>query len=362
MLDTVQQADAPAIYPTANTIMAAWVSADETDTYHTLTDIHQAEPVRLPVLTQFPQDHQFVQAGRDRLHLLWLDADPDRPADGKRLWALNIGTDSTAERGAFITHDSRTYHYSVIPNPDGSMWAFMSAAPAAEPTLYAQYFDANTRPREAVRLTGGVDWPVAQHQPDGTIRLTWLSAPGQMMTQATFDVTTETLGPVQPLGPSPALAVGDRISGFHRVGPVAFWNITRAGGTSETWVAARATDGTWPRPERLGIVLRANQRLETGYQGAGALPAEAGTLWAAWAQPGQPTGDYLPVAVQIGSELGIIYFQQGRVVGYESVTTLDDLGLIGQLSFTSDQRGDLYLAWAQPTRQGYARLHLATTR
>jgi hypothetical protein len=56
----------------------------------------------------------------------------------------------------------------------------------------------------------------------------------------------------------------------------------------------------------------------------------------------------------------MLYFQGGEVIGYQSIAPTT--GLIGQPSLLTDRDRHLYLAWSEPTPNGYADLKLAMTR
>lgn len=359
-LGVAEQGDAPALIVGAESIIAVWVSADERDTYHTLRRINTADGApgavnRLPIVTAFPRHYQAARAAQGFHHLLWLDADPQEPLAGMRLWALLIDNTPDATRGAFIANDHTIYHHALLPGDDGTLWVFYSAAPISEPTIYAQFFDSVNRPRSPVALVSAGERPAAVRFADGTPRLFWQSVTDGTLRSAAFDGDSRPSaerGEVALHVTAPALSAGDFLEHLHvavdATHVYAFWNISHhRGAFAATWYATAPQSALddWTTPRRLTLDSVADVSPD---------------VVLSWASPagGVPSADGLPVAVAAGDELGVVTLRGGAVVSYEAVAPLDAPGLIGTPTLHADSAGRLTLAWAQPAPDG-AHLYIA---
>lgn len=360
VVGVAEQGDAPAMIVGAESIIAVWISADERDTYHTLRRINTADGTlsavnRLPIVTGFPRHHRTARAASGFHHLLWLDADPQEPFAGVRLWALLIDDTPDATRGALIANDHTIYHHDILPADDGGLWAFYSAAPVAEPTIYAQFFDPINRPRLPVALVSAGDRPAAVRFADGTPRLFWHSVTDGTLRSASFDGDNRPQaerGEIAVHVAAPALSAGDFLEHLHvavdATHVYAFWNISRHRGEfAGTWYATapQAALDEWTTPRRLTL------------DGVPDAPPDVALSWASPAA-GVPSADGLPVAVGTGDELGVVVLRGGEVVSYQAVAPLDAPGLIGTPTLHADSAGRLTLAWAQPAPDG-ARLFVS---
>jgi hypothetical protein len=161
------------------------------------------------------------------------------------------------------------------------------------------------------------------------------------------------------------LSPGDRLVSFSASLDASvtylFWNISRANGQNETWLASGTSDGVnWAAPQRLGFEI-ATGNIESGFNSGTVSAARSGSQMVTWAAalPGQ--NDPLPVAVTHDKKLGIVYLQQGTVVGYQDVVAVS--ALIGLPALRTDRDRFLYLTWSEPNvTMGKADLKLTTTR
>jgi hypothetical protein len=242
------------------------------------------------------------------------------------------------------------------------LWALWIGEPIAEPVLYAQYVDSLGRPRQPARLVSDADWPSLSWTSSG-VYLYWVqSSTGQLQRAR---LVNGTLDNMQPISVGISLGGGDRLMGLgagnDHTHSYLFWNITRADGQFETWWSTGPLDtSTWSQPQRLGIDWTTKSFIETGFNGGRAFPARGGQHWLSWATPVTGQLDTLPLAAVQGSDLSMIYFQGGQVIGYQSITPI--AGLIGQPALITDRDRHLYLVWSEPTPAGYADLKLTTTR
>jgi hypothetical protein len=347
-----EQADAPPLLVLGEDIIGVWVSADERDTYHTLrrldlASIQRDSPNPLSILTTFPQSHQFAPAARGLYHLMWLDAHPDAPLDGLYLWSLLINDTPEATRGAFIHDNLPAYHYNLLPNPDGSVWAFITSEPIAEPSLYTQYFDSLGRARSAVNIAHGVNYPSVIRFADGSVRVFWQSVPEGRLMSAAFNpaVDSGVLDTPYAHVAAPRLQQGMLQNHLHITADstfiYAFWNVSHlTNGHTETWfsVAPIADLSAWTPPALLEV----------------SIGDETYTIaWASPAKTDSPPSNMV-MAVQVGQELGVIYWEDGTIQRYESVIALPSPVLLGLPSLYMAIDGRLTLAWAQPTPIGAA--------
>jgi hypothetical protein len=181
--------------------------------------------------------------------------------------------------------------------------------------------------------------------------------------RATF--TDGALDKVQPVSSGVSLAGGDRFTGLSAASDhthnYLFWNLTRANGQFETWFSTNAIgEAAWSPFQRLGIEWTTKDFVDTGFNGGWAFPARAGERWLSWAVPVTGQLDTLPVAALQGTNLALVYFRTGELIGYQNITAVSNL--IGPPALLTDRDLHLYLAWAEPTSVGYANLKLTMTR
>ena len=89
-------------------------------------------------------------------------------------------------------------------------------------------------------------------------------------------------------------------------------------------------------------------------------------LW--WVRPLAGQFDTLPVAAYMDTaspttpdQVIVAYFRGGQVVGYQPIVPLQTT-LLAPPALYADRDRHLYLAWSEPTANGYAELKLTTTR
>ncbi|MBI5669574.1 MAG: hypothetical protein HZC41_16350 [Chloroflexi bacterium] len=356
-----EQGDAPVLWASSAGVTAVWVGADERGVHHdsrNLTNSGLSGTVVLPLPPVYPFGQQLFPAADDHLHLLWLDAN----AEGEpRLYTALLSPQLTVIRGPTVVSDRRTLRFAVVPNADGSLWVVFSGGLMAEPGLFAAYVDAQGRPRQQVApVAANADWPSFAQGADGVVLYWRRPADGRVFRASFHDGAADAVIATTAI----PLAAGDRLESLaaaaDRTHGYLFWNITRADGQVETgWASGAWNTGDW-QAERLGVAIDDASPFITGFNTGTASTAGAGDQWARWASP--PAGVYgvLPVAAQVGSALGVIYFQAGRIAGYQTI--VENTSLIGLPAIRADRDLFLYLAWAQPNDSGSADLNLTTMR
>jgi hypothetical protein len=354
-----EQAEAPAMLVANGSVSLAWIGADESGVHQdavTMSAAGLSARAVLPLPPKHPYGQRLFPAG-DQQYLLWLDADDQGQ---NQLFSAFITHDWQIQRGPSRVTDTRTVHYDALP-VDGGLWAVASGGNIAEPTLTAHYVDSIGRPREdAMRLVSDADWPVFAQTSSDTY-LFWLRGDGAALC-ATF--TNGQLGAVRQLSAGVHLNPGDRLDSF-RVGmdtrtTYLFWDISRADGRAESWLAFGDMDGSaWPASTALSVGLPEQTTVETGFNSGLATRLGTGNRAARWAAPLAGTFGYLPVAAEVDGRLLVLYFRDGAVAAMQDIASAH---LIGAPSLAADRDLFLYLAWAQPTAEGRAALQVVTPR
>lgn len=355
-----EQSHAPALWASRASVTAVWIGADDRGVHHDsriLTASGLTDTLVLPLPPMHPYGQQLFPATDDNLHLLWLDANTEGET---RLYTALISPGMAVLRGPTVVSNRRTLRYSAISNADGSLWVVFSGGMAAEPALFAAHVDNQGRPRQdVVRAAASADWPSFAGSANGAMLFWRRPDDGQVFRalfhegsiSASLPVTAVSLAPGERLESLNAAA--DRTHGY------LFWNITRANGQAETgWASDVWHSDDW-QVGRLGVDMESGT-YSTGFNTGTASTADAGDMWGRWASPLAGSYNTLPVAAQVGTALGVIYFRSGRIVGYQTIAK--NISLIGQPAIRTDRDLFLYLAWAQPADSGAANLNLTTLR
>ena len=362
-----EQSNAPAILPLdRNRLVIAWTATESngfSQVIHFWDEAIAPDANRLTLPATYAQGQWLTPVITDRVHLLWLDIDLNAPNDGMRLWTATISPDLQIGLGTIRISDRRTNHYSAVPTGDGGLSIVWSGGLLAEPSLYWQRIDFWGRSQYPTPIITGGDWPILVYV-NPTLYLFWLGVPDGQIYRATL--SNGAPENVTVIGSSVALNRGDRLATFSAGVDVThiylFWNIVRADGEAQTWFTAGAPTATsWNPPAQMGIAV-SDIPFETGFNGGAGLRAVAGTTWLSQVAPLTGQADTLAIAAQVEATLGIIYLRAGEITGFQRVVALAEPGLIGMPSFAADRNRHLYLAWSQPTLNGYADLNLTMTR
>lgn len=358
-----EQGTAPALWIMEQHIIAAWIGADDAGVHQDAViwqDHALSERTVLPLPPVHPFAQSLLPANNGNLHLLWLDANPERE---NRLYAALITRELQIERGPTLISNALTLRYAAVSDGRGGMWTVWSGGLLAERGLHAQYIDSAGRPRQAAQIAANADWPAMVRANDGTIHLFWLHLTRYEIFHATLE--NGSITDVDSLGQVTHLAPGDRLIDFRAALDTeyvyTFWNITRAGGTPESWFTSIKRDSSrWNRPMRIGFGIESEATFDTGFNGGAAKSVLSGTSWLAWAAPMTGQFDILPVAAYRDENLVVVYFRGGVIAGYQTIIPADNL--IAAPALFTDQNRHLYLTWAEPNPAGYADLKLTTTQ
>lgn len=364
-----EQSNAPTIIPLENRVMLGWVSRTDATLTQQLAqytfDDQRLEVYPQPFVLIYPHAQGLIPATPNITHLLWLDAQHDNLADGKRLWVAPISGGLFSERLQTMVSDIRVNNYTALAHPDGSLTVIYSGGLVAEPSLYIQSIDSLGRPQlDRETLTFNADHPTVIRANDGAQHLFWnRPIDGQLFHAQVVDHTLENITPIGEMIP---LGITERLVDFtialDQSHFYAFWTIDRLNGQIESWYATMPINGdTMTAPQRLGLTITPDSAYETGFNGGIGQSATVGETYARWASPLSGQYERLAVSAQVGDSLGVIYFEAGAIVGYQAVVNLTH-DLVGFPQLQTDINRHLYLAWSAPTDGQFADLNLTMTR
>lgn len=369
-LGQADQRNAPTIWLHDDAIIAIWSATSGRDTLQFMRAAtysgQLSEITSLPLPPVFPHQQTLKPTRNpDEAHLFWLDAAQNNQGGGIRLWGEIVNTDLERTRAEIVLSDGIVYQYDAIGLADGTAQVVWSTGNRAEPTIYRRDIDAQGRPREQIQIATDADWPTILIEEDGRIAVYWLS-----LQQATVGrVIIAENGPSEQeiLTRSVNLRPTDHLLSFEvgqdQTHTYLFWNVRRANGVVETWMSSTPQDSnTWQGPERLAITVIDGTSIETGFNGGPATAAASGATTVQWLMPATGRFALMPVAAQIGDQLGVLYLQAGEVVAFQPVADLSPIGLIGIPGLIIDRESHIYLTWAQPSAAGLADLNITTTR
>lgn len=361
---TAEQTRAPAMAAVKDRVTLAWIGASEAGVHQDIAAVQggsQSAVITLPLPPTFPRDSRlFPAAGERNVHLLWLDVDS---AGNPQLYSAVVDETLTLFRGALPVSVAGGRCFDGFSQPDRALWAVWYGGSDAAPALYSAYIDPTglILRRQYMRLGGGC--PVAVATFSGRYLL-WMR--GDDLYAAPF--RNGAISEPRIVGEMPALFDGDRLrslrGGSDGTRLYAFWNITRANGDHETWLASGTPDTiTWDKPRRLVIAPDANTPFETTFNTGktAAASGAVGGINAAWASPLRTVNDPLAVAVQVDNvALGVVYLRGGDAVGWQRVVSTNPL--LGAPELQTDVNRHLYLAWSEPLDTGVARMQVTSTR
>ena len=363
-LAQVPQFAPPALWADTRQLAFAWVGADDTRIHQDIAVYNESglsQPSALVLPPLHPFDQQVFPAVENRYHLLWLDRDNE--SDGLRLFGATVTPELIAEIGPTALSDQTTLRYSAVVNGDNSLWIVWSGGVLSEPSLQIVWVDPAGRPRFPEFLISDGDYPSLVRSRDGVLYLYWWSRTNNHILRGRLN--NGVLEDVQRVVESVRLERGDHLThlraGMDATHAYLFWNVRRANGSSEVWWAAgehKAT--TWQTAQLLRIMKWDGNPIQTGFNSGEVKPVTMGENVVRWATPINEEFALLPVAVNVNEELGVLYFQRGQMIGYQTITYSGVLFDAPALKVDRDLH--LYLAWSQPHPFGYAELNLTMTK
>lgn len=369
-----EQSNAPAILPLNDAVITAWITRTEDTIIQQLAQVslddnafdeNPLESYPQPFVLVYPHAQTLMPSTPNVNQLLWLDAQHDNLAEGKRLWVAPINDDLFSERLQTMVSDIRVNDYASLTNPNGSLIVVYSGGLVAEPSLYMQTIDSVGRPRlDRQTLIFNADYPVLLRTNDRLQHLFWIRPSDARVFYAQLVDTG--LEDIIPIGDSIDVGLTERLVEFtvavDRSHFYFFWTIDRMSGMIESWYATMPLNGdTMTTPQRLGITVTPDSRYETGFNGGAGQSATLGETWLRWTTPLIGQFDRVAVTAQVDESLAMIYFEEGAIAGYQAVVALKH-DLVGFPQVQTDVNRHLYLAWSEPTTGQFANLNLTMTR
>jgi len=351
--------DAPALLTDTDSLWVAWadsargvvvqrrtLSADRLLTETILSGVSDARAVTLHHISD------------ERLLVLWLARDPNGET---RLFAATLAHDLTLTLAPAVISDAPTLRYTVTTNGFG-VWVVWSGGRIAEPSLYAQAVDAVGRAQVPTLLMQNADYPALATDPNGAFRLFWLRAHDSTPHAATL--TDGRLADVRALTSPAPLTLSDRLVSLHaafdRTHGYLFWNVVDAEGRARVYISVGA-ESAWDAPRVLGLVSRAGDAPQVGFNVGTVESAAYGESAVAWLIPLTGAGEVLPAAAWFGDAWGALYFQGGDLIGMQRIFTAQ-ADALGHPALAVDRARHLTLAWASPRADDSALLEITTTR
>ncbi len=365
---TAEQTSAPALLANPERVTAAWVGTTETGVQQDAAAIVggvQTPVVTLPLPPTFPHRSElFPAAGQNNAHLLWLDIDGENTS---QLYTAVIDETLGVFRGPVVVSQDGTACYDAFADPDGTLHTVWYGGEGGTRGFRTAVIEPTGLLVRRQEFPPGGGCPTAVQTLRGRYVL-WI-ADGNLHTAPFFNgfvSTTRQVGQVPTLRDSDRLrslrggSDGDRV--------YAFYNITRADGTDETWFASGTPERpeTWNAPRRLTVIPDAGTGFETTLNTGQTFAATEGVggRSAAWVAPMRGVTGVLPVAAEVqtqaGTTLAVIYLQDGDVVGTQQIAPVRPL--LGTPALRIDRDRHLYLAWSEPSDIGAAHLRITATR
>ncbi|MCB9458311.1 MAG: hypothetical protein H6670_01585 [Anaerolineaceae bacterium] len=344
---SMQHIQPPAIMPTSQGTVFVWSDADATEArLYAATAAKRATILALP--TTLAYQHSTYPALGDNAHLLWIDQPLD---EGPRLVTGTYSPDLIALTGPVTLSRRDTYNYAAAPLPSGGLQVVWTSGFISEPTLYTLTIDGLGRPSFAEQVRFFVTHPALVRDGQGDLWLFWLwdgdVYRGRLEGTVLEDVETVT--------PDVALQRGDYLDAFYAVmdetHTYLLWQVSRADGTWEVeWAMGTKVGDVWSPPRQLSFAADAENTVQTGFNSGVVQAAHSGAdaSLVRLARPLLGQNRSVPLSVvtdgEQASTIGILYLQNGAVLGYQA---LADGNLLRAPGIAADSALYLTLAWGQ---------------
>jgi hypothetical protein len=326
-LELVSQAEqlaAPAFIPLDTGLFFAWTGSQEGEARLFSRGLNGR--TQIMALKAYHPIQQRLFAGADTVLMLWLDRVLNTV--DMRLQAALLSENGIAEVGVLTISDLPTRRYSSLMTAADVVTIVYSGSLGQVSNLYLQRIDTFARPFSQERLRIDADYPALIAQAENTL-LFWLENNGEAAYFGTLRETEliDTRRLVRATIGSQE-AVEDFLVGFDGTYIYLFWQIRAWDASRHILMSAGTPTGEFSSPIQLDA--------------AWAIPAETATV----------TG--LPVALNIGNQLGIAYFSGGAMGEFQPI--VESGALLGAPTISLLLDGRLGLAWSQPTNRGFANL------
>lgn len=316
--------NAPAILGLSRGLFFVWTGSQEGEARLFSRGVTASSQI-MALKAFYPLEPQLFAAD-ERVLLLWLDRNASTV--DMRLQAALLNEIGIAERGIITLSDVPTRRYSAIEAGENSMAIVYSGGFGEVNNLYLRRIDTNGLGFIEANLRHDADFPALLADAGGE-SLFWLEGDGKNAYHARLG--ERELSTVRRIGRI-TLAEDEVVEDFRVAydGSFAylFWQIRKWDGSRYILYSAGFPDGEFSEAQRIN---------------------------ATWAVPANESNENgLPVALNIGNQLGIAYFQAGTMGAFQPI--VESGALIGRPNLRLLPNARLALAWSSPRPDGFANL------
>lgn len=330
---------APVFLESLNGTIFAWTGAQDGEARH-FSRGYQGNSQIMALAAHFPQQQQLFPIDHGAL-MLWLDR-TSTSLDSR----LQVGTFSEqgiAIVGAVTVSDHGTRNYDAIALEDRQIRIVWSGGLGEVTNLYLHTVDHGGRPLGGEQIRIDADYPALIQDNNGIVHLFWLENNGRAAYHAQFEETATPQIINSRRIASNNLAGTDAIDnftvGFDGTYAYLLWNIRRINGERRVLISTgQLADERFSTP----IPLLTSDE----------LPVQ-------WATALSDIQNPLPIVVNQGDDLSLLWMQEGILQETEWITSSGQL--IGAGYIGSD-RNNLSVSWSAPTLNGYANLFYVSRR
>jgi hypothetical protein len=351
--------DAPVFLPLENDSQVfAWTGSQENES-RIYSQGRMGNAQIMPLKAYFPFQTQLFP-NPDGILILWLDR--TREHEDIRLQMGLFSPDGLATLGPGDVSNLRTQHYSAVLMDDGFLYTVWSGGIGSVSNLYLQTIDSLLRPISSHDLRVDADYP-ALLKDDEDLYLFWLEDNGRAVYSALLK--EDYLSNIRRIARSNiagTVAIDDFRAGFDGAYVYLFWNLRQLDGSRQVlFSSGLANAGDLSRPIQLGISANGGLGFETAYALEDLHAAQLSeNNPVTWAIPAPNSEKMLPVAINLGEELGVAFFQDGQLVAYQSVVSSSSL--LGSPNIQILNENQLALSWLQASNRGYANLFFSSSQ
>jgi hypothetical protein len=324
LVSQAEELDAPSFTPVDAGLFFAWTGSQEGEARLFSRGLNGR--TQIMALKAYHPMQLRLFAGGDTVLMLWLDRIFNTV--DMRVQAAVLSENGIAEVGVLTISDLPTRRYSAIQTTAELVTIVYSASLGQVSNLYLQRIDILGRPFTQERLGIDADYPALISHAENTY-LFWLEDNGE---DAYFgrlgDTSLEETRRLGQVSIGTQEAIEDFRVGFDGLYAYLFWQIRAWDGSRHTLMSAGTLTDEFSSPIRLDA--------------AWAIPAETATSAG------------LPVALNIGNQLGIAYFSEGAMGEFQPI--VESGALLGAPKLALLPDGRLGLAWSQPTVLGFANM------
>jgi hypothetical protein len=362
------QSDAPAMLATGSGVWLAWSQSDANGARHVLR-LPENAPYSPAIDATHPFDYRWFPGGgmndRGWQHLFWRDRH-----EGELLLQMTTIDKDDGEPVRMHTVSTNPTQYYTLASRGSRLTQIVYTEDFRQQTaLYTRvlHTDGNLLSRSTLRTDA--THPALVRTPDDTLWLYWLEATdtaenARRVYQGRLE--QDDLSEVQPIG-TLTLPDGATLQQLSAVmddtHAYLFWQVHQADSSHAVWFSSGEPGSTgFSVPAELTFRVDESQSLDVPFNTDNVHSARLDGA-AAPSFAGVPQSDerfeVLPVAFHTGNTLGVAYFDDGTLTGYQDMLRTGTLLRAPALSTTI--LNDIYLAWSEPEAGAPATLYLTTT-